>query len=198
MFGSVNVPGGSRAKLEDHLSNKENPHEVSLEQIGAAPADHTHDLAGFKDGILGIERGGTGVESYNELREELGLGDKTSVPLPIYSGGTGARSEKDAYKKIVVPNLGGKTVDDLNQMIEPGFYCGQTFLKSDDSVPEGFYPQAAFFAMIVLNADTNNIVQILFVVSTNGRSKIYQRTVYMLSGSPTNFSKWELFNKGEE
>ena len=45
--GFVNVPGGggSEEKLTAHLEDKNNPHEVTAEQVGAAKADHTHTAA---------------------------------------------------------------------------------------------------------------------------------------------------------
>lgn len=45
--GFVNVPGGggSEEKLTAHLEDKNNPHGVTAEQVGAAKADHTHTAA---------------------------------------------------------------------------------------------------------------------------------------------------------
>lgn len=37
--------GGSEEKLTAHLEDKNNPHEVTAEQVGAAKADHTHTAA---------------------------------------------------------------------------------------------------------------------------------------------------------
>lgn len=46
-MGTVNVPGGGGEddKLKAHLEDKDNPHEVTAEQVGAAKADHTHTAA---------------------------------------------------------------------------------------------------------------------------------------------------------
>ena len=46
-MGIVNVPGGGggEEKLKAHLENKNNPHGVTAEQVGAAKADHTHTAA---------------------------------------------------------------------------------------------------------------------------------------------------------
>lgn len=46
-MGIVNVPGGggSEEKLTNHLADKNNPHGVTAEQVGAAKADHTHTAA---------------------------------------------------------------------------------------------------------------------------------------------------------
>ena len=45
-MGIVNVPGGggSEEKLTNHLADKNNPHGVTAEQIGAAAAHHTHTV----------------------------------------------------------------------------------------------------------------------------------------------------------
>ena len=46
-FGKTNVAagGGDEEKLKAHLNDKDNPHEVTAEQVGAAKADHTHTAA---------------------------------------------------------------------------------------------------------------------------------------------------------
>ena len=44
-FGKTNVAagGGDEEKLKAHLEDKNNPHEVTAEQVGAARQEHTHD-----------------------------------------------------------------------------------------------------------------------------------------------------------
>ena len=46
-FGKTNVAagGGDKEKLKAHLNDKDNPHEVTAEQVGAAKEDHTHTAA---------------------------------------------------------------------------------------------------------------------------------------------------------
>ena len=44
-FVNVSGGGGSEEKLKAHLENKNNPHGVTAEQVGAAKADHTHTAA---------------------------------------------------------------------------------------------------------------------------------------------------------
>ena len=46
-FGKTNVAagGGDEEKLKAHLNDKDNPHEVTAEQVGAAKEDHTHTAA---------------------------------------------------------------------------------------------------------------------------------------------------------
>lgn len=45
-FGSVNVPGGGgdEEKLKAHLNDKDNPHGVTAEQVGARPDTWTPNL----------------------------------------------------------------------------------------------------------------------------------------------------------
>lgn len=46
-WGTTNVSagGGEEDKLKAHLENKNNPHGVTAEQVGAAKEDHTHTAA---------------------------------------------------------------------------------------------------------------------------------------------------------
>lgn len=57
----------SQAALDAHTGNTSNPHNVTLEQVGAAAASHTHDASDVGSGILAVERGGTGVNTLTAL-----------------------------------------------------------------------------------------------------------------------------------
>lgn len=57
--------------LIDHLNNKNNPHEVTREQLDAAAKEHTHSSTDIIAGILSVARGGTGVQSYAALKSNL-------------------------------------------------------------------------------------------------------------------------------
>ncbi len=47
--------------IATHIENKDNPHGVTVAQIGAATADHKHDAStDITSGILPVSRGGTG------------------------------------------------------------------------------------------------------------------------------------------
>lgn len=57
--------------LSAHISNKNNPHGETAEQIGAAKASHTHSTTDINDGYLPITRGGTGGSSAFAALENL-------------------------------------------------------------------------------------------------------------------------------
>lgn len=60
------------ADFINHLKNKNNPHEVTLNQVGAAAKEHVHSANDINSGVLPIERGGTGVNNIADLRAVLG------------------------------------------------------------------------------------------------------------------------------
>lgn len=51
-----------QGNLDAHTANQQNPHGVTAEQVGAAPASHTHPV-GQVTGVLPVSKGGTGVGS---------------------------------------------------------------------------------------------------------------------------------------
>lgn len=57
--------------LVTHIQNPDNPHGVTWEQAGAAQAEHDHDAGDITSGVLAIARGGTGVGSLADLRQEV-------------------------------------------------------------------------------------------------------------------------------
>ena len=63
---------GKAVKLLDtlirHIQRKDNPHGVTVAQVGAAPAVHSHAATDIKSGILGVVRGGTGVGTWTQNR----------------------------------------------------------------------------------------------------------------------------------
>ena len=56
-FGKIKA---AISALISHLASQNNPHEVTLAQIGGAAAGHTHGAADITSGILAAARGGTG------------------------------------------------------------------------------------------------------------------------------------------
>ena len=92
-----------------HLTNRSNPHNVTCEQIDAAPADHSHGPSSFT-GTLSVSKGGTGHSSWSEGCIPIGNGNRlvessgygvfyrgrdAEYPmwgtLPVNCGGTGLR-----------------------------------------------------------------------------------------------------------
>ena len=76
--------------LEAHTGNRENPHGVTAEQVGAAPTSHTHDAGSITSGTLPIARGGTGVssmtgEDYSTSRPR-GIVLQSSEPSSVPNG----------------------------------------------------------------------------------------------------------------
>ena len=106
-MGIVNVPGGGGEddKLKAHLEDKNNPHGVTAEQIGAAAANHTHTVGQ----ISGLPTSLPASDVYPWAKQpskptysasEVGAapsshshpaGDITGV-LPVSKGGTGQTS----------------------------------------------------------------------------------------------------------
>lgn len=74
----------TQADLEDHINDKNNPHEVSPGQIGAAATDHKHSASDITSGVLSVARGGTGVQSYAELSKKLNI--DTGYVIGFYTG----------------------------------------------------------------------------------------------------------------
>lgn len=58
------------SKFTEHL-NSENPHGITPDIINAAKAEHCHSAYDITSGILGVNKGGTGVTSITQLRNEL-------------------------------------------------------------------------------------------------------------------------------
>ena len=58
--------------IDAHMADKENPHEVTAAQIGAAENSHTHSANDITSGALPIDMGGTGVTTAAEALAALG------------------------------------------------------------------------------------------------------------------------------
>lgn len=93
--------------LDEHIANKQNPHEVTYAQTGAAAAQHYHGNL-TPDGKVGsasgqVLRTGTGgavtAGTVSALRQEMGLGDGTGA-LPVANGGTGASTAAQARTNL--------------------------------------------------------------------------------------------------
>jgi hypothetical protein len=78
---------GDRGKQAyDHISNTDNPHNVTIEQIGAAAEDHTHTAAEV----------GAAAATHNHSASNI-----TSGTLPVARGGTGASNVTGARTSLL-------------------------------------------------------------------------------------------------
>ena len=53
------------------MADRNNPHNVTAVQIGAAKTSHNHSANDITSGVLSVERGGTGTASLLELTQSL-------------------------------------------------------------------------------------------------------------------------------
>lgn len=101
------LAGVDISAMDEHIANKQNPHEVTYAQTGAAAAQHYHGNL-TPDGKVGsasgqVVRTGTGgavtAGTVSALRQEMGLGDGTGA-LPVANGGTGASTAEQARNNL--------------------------------------------------------------------------------------------------
>ena len=86
-----------------HVGDKGNPHDVTAEQIKAAPKSHTHSAADVTSGILGIARGGTGVSDLATLAQSI---SDLQVVAGTYEGkGTYGSNNKTSLTFTRAPKL---------------------------------------------------------------------------------------------
>lgn len=71
--------------LISHIGSKNNPHDVTLAQLGAAASSHNHDASNINTGTIGVARGGTGKASVT--RGALLKGNGTSAMGEITGAG---------------------------------------------------------------------------------------------------------------
>ena len=72
----------SLASLETHVTNKNNPHGVSLDTIGAAAASHTHHADDINAGTLNVDR----IPSLNASKISGGTLGGMTVANPELTG----------------------------------------------------------------------------------------------------------------
>lgn len=125
-------------QFNEHVNNKSNPHEVTLEQLEGARADHTHSTSDIQSGVLGVERGGTGVTNYEDLSRQLSANYK--IGFYVGDGKTRHVIQLDfaPSKVIIFPLNQGSEYQTglLPYYIEPGknVYhsgCGSQYYTSD-------------------------------------------------------------------
>lgn len=59
------------SSLLNHMADRNNPHNITAVQIGAAKTSHNHSANDITSGVLSVERGGTGTASLLELTQSL-------------------------------------------------------------------------------------------------------------------------------
>ena len=62
-YEAMSSISGVDPSIITHTTSKNNPHEVTSEQIGAAPAVHEHSADDVTSGTIPPERGGTGANT---------------------------------------------------------------------------------------------------------------------------------------
>ena len=87
----------ANTSINNHTANKNNPHEVTPQQIGAEPAIS----------ILDISKGGTGANNPVSARASLGARADFTI-LPVSDGGTGSSTPAGARSalEITADNIG--------------------------------------------------------------------------------------------
>lgn len=100
-----------------HLTSSQNPHHVTLAQVGGAAASHTHSAldikSGESDAALPVTAGGTGVKTLNALRNLIGI----NAAVGIYTGdGTQKRGINLGFKPsaIILTDEYGRVWDDTD------------------------------------------------------------------------------------
>lgn len=93
--------------LISHIKSRSNPHEVTADQTGAAKKTHTHSTNDINSGVLNVERGGTGVNSLDDLRETVlfGASDKLFVYGSYTGDGTYGENHPTAITYRTVPKM---------------------------------------------------------------------------------------------
>ena len=76
------------ASLISHLANKNNPHDVTAAQVGAAISGHKHSAADVTSGTLGVARGGTGKGTWetNRMIYPSAAGQLSQMEFPTEAG----------------------------------------------------------------------------------------------------------------
>lgn len=94
----------------------ENPHGITASKIKAAAENHSHKASDITAGILGTERGGTGVSSMSELADKLG----SNFAVPVFGTYTGNGSVKRLIsleftpRAVILCNGRGMMGDDID------------------------------------------------------------------------------------
>ena len=101
----------ANTSINNHTANKNNPHDVTPQQIGAEPAI----------GILDVSKGGTGANNPVSARASLGARADFTI-LPVSDGGTGSSTAAGARDALgITPaNIGAKPAFDVLPISQGG------------------------------------------------------------------------------
>lgn len=101
----------ANTSINNHTANKNNPHNVTPQQIGAEPAI----------GILDVSKGGTGANNPVSARASLGARADFTI-LPVSDGGTGSSTPAGARDALgITPaNIGAKPAFDVLPISQGG------------------------------------------------------------------------------
>lgn len=114
-----------------HVANMNNPHGVTLEDVGGAESEHTHSASDIESGTLPIARGGTGVDTLDGLKGLIG----TNAQMGVYAGdGTVKRLVALDFRPsaVILCNSGGM-MGDSEKGVCGGFALGAYGLRSTAS-----------------------------------------------------------------
>ncbi len=123
------------ADVISHITSSQNPHNVTLAQVGGAAASHSHSALDIKsdenDPALPVTAGGTGVKSMSALRSAIGI----NATVGIYTGdGTQKRAMNLGFKPsaILLTDEYGRVWDDTDGILG-GMAVGLYGIRSMDS-----------------------------------------------------------------
>lgn len=101
----------ANTSINNHTANKNNPHEVTPQQIGAEPSIS----------VLDVSKGGTGANNPVSARASLGARADFTI-LPVSDGGTGSSTPAGARDALgITPaNIGAKPAFDVLPISQGG------------------------------------------------------------------------------
>lgn len=110
----------SKTEFKSHC-NADNPHKITCATIGASQRTHTHSADDVKSGILPVARGGTGVDTYAKLIENMSKSGALGIPVfGTYTGdGTQGRTISLGFTPhaVILCDNYGNMHDDINGYI---------------------------------------------------------------------------------
>ena len=115
------IDPGENTPEAGHILDKNNPHKVTAEQIGAAKSNHTHSASDVVSGTLPVARGGTGAATAAAALVNLGAlsNEGGTITGTLYvNNTTDASSTADKNPALILGNRDGEhIVFDGNEII---------------------------------------------------------------------------------